>query len=206
MVQVYAVNISNISQQEYEILYSKSSSSRKTRASNCRSRENAVCCITAEALLRYAFKKHLSLTAYELEYNIHGKPRLIGHEGVHFNLSHSGHWVVLAYGTGEVGIDVEKLQDERKVKVARRFYAEEEQRFVFSGEEEQLERFLEIWTAKESYLKYLGTGLQKPLNDFDVCTMQEPRFFTRWLEGYCMTLCTTEEEYQMTVLSPEQLR
>lgn len=206
MVQVYTVNVSNITQQEYEILYSVASPDRRLRADRCRRRENAVCYLAAEALLRYAVKSSLGLSRFTIETNPCGKPSLMGCPDFHFNLSHSGHWVVLACGSTEVGIDVEKIRiDEKNAKIACRFFTQEEQRFVFEKEESYNRRFLEIWTAKESYLKYLGTGMKKSLNSFDVCTMTEPRFDTFWLEDACVSLCTAEQGHQVQMLDLEAL-
>ncbi len=39
-----------------------------------------------------------------------GKPRLSGHPSIHFNLSHSGPWVLCAVHGGPVGIDVEEVR------------------------------------------------------------------------------------------------
>lgn len=206
MIQVYTVNVFNIDQQEYETLYSLASPERKTRADHCRSWENTACCITAEALLRYAVKQALGLSEFTQEMNPHGKPGIQGREDFHFNISHSGHWVVLAWGSSPVGIDVQKPgMEARQEQVARRFLTEEEQRFVFQSGDNRAQRFLEIWTAKESYLKFLGTGLQRSLNSFDVCTMSSPRFYTCWLEESCMTLCTTEKSFQISEIRGESL-
>lgn len=206
MIRVYAVNVGQTNPQTYETLYKNASQERKLRADKCRQRENAYACIAAEALLRYAVKNHLHTREYTLEINAYGKPRIKENPDFHFNISHSGNWVVLACGNSEVGIDVETLRmDEKKEKVARRFFSDAEQQFVFQTEEDTHKRFFQIWTAKESYLKFLGTGLQTPLTSFDVCTMTQPHFFTHWLEEGCMTLCSVEKAYQMELLQPEQL-
>lgn len=205
MISVYAVDISTMSPMTYETLYAAASQERRQRADQCRDREDAACCLTAEALLRFALKAHLSLTCYELEYGSHGKPGVKGHEEFCFNLSHSGHWVVLACGDTPVGIDVEKLRmDAKKERIARRFFTAKEQNFIFCDDETD-RRFFQIWTAKESYLKYLGKGLQKSLDSFCVCTMENPHFFTNWLDDSCMTLCTTDTAYQLEQLRTEQL-
>ena len=203
---VYAVDISQITQKQYSDLYAKASTERQIRADRCRSREDAACCLIAEALLRYAAKQLAGLSEFALEINAHGKPRIQGREDLQFNLSHSGRWVVLAWGGTQVGIDVqENRMNVKKAQITRRFFGQSEQKFVFEKEAEFDRRFLQIWTAKESYLKYLGTGLQRPMNSFDVCTMTEPRFVTHWLEDACVTLCTTEEKQEMQLLEMETL-
>ncbi len=97
-----------------------------------------------------------------------GKPFIVRNNGVHFNVSHSGEWVAVAFGDSDVGIDIEKI---RRVdyRIAERYFS--------AGEKEQLNRlvgddklhfFFELWTMKESYLKLLGKGLTKSLGSFTV--------------------------------------
>lgn len=206
MISIYIVDVSKLTQKQYDVLYFHASPDRKLRADHCRSRENAACCLVSEALLRYAVTQSLGLSEFVLQTNPHGKPYLSEWPGFHFNISHSGNWVALACGDTPVGIDVQQPGDpKRQEGVVRRFFTEAEQRFVFAQPDGRQQRFLEIWTAKESYLKCLGTGLQKPLNSFDVCTMAEPRFYTRWLGESCMTLCTTENGYQISEIKGESL-
>lgn len=91
-----------------------------------------------------------------------------------FSLSHAGRHiaVVLAVAENEseqprVGIDVE-IPHERisKEKLAGRFFS--------SNEKARLEKcgysdaeFLRIWTRKESYLKFVGTGLSGGMKEAD---------------------------------------
>lgn len=206
MIHVYAVDVSLIESACYEALYFAASQERKERSDKCRDRDHACCCLAAEALLRYCVSRHLGITDFSLEKNAHGKPRLKDSSSFHFNISHSGNWVVIACGETEVGIDVEAIRiDSQKEKIARRFYTPQEQSYVFQEQSGVAERFFQIWTAKESYLKYLGTGLQKSLNSFCVRSMEHPNFFFRQLGDCAMTLCTEEKAYQLEFLSPEQL-
>ena len=151
-------------------------------------------------------RSHLGTGEFTLVKNEHGKPRVQSCNDFHFNISHSGHWVVLACGETEVGIDVETIRmDAQKEKITRRFFAQAEQDYVFREKVGEGVRFFQVWTAKESYLKYLGTGLQKALNSFCVRSMKHPNFFFCQLEDYAMTLCTEEKGYQMVFLAPEEL-
>jgi len=102
------------------------------------------------------------------EYSENSKPGLRFYENIHFNISHSGDWVVCAFSSLPVGIDVEKI---RKVNfdIARRFFSDEEVNQLFSlPKRDQTEFFFDLWTIKESYLKAIGTGLTRSLNSFTV--------------------------------------
>jgi 4'-phosphopantetheinyl transferase len=96
-----------------------------------------------------------------------GKPYLPGHP-VHFNLSHSGEWVVAALAASPVGIDVERIKP-NKLRIARRFFTEKEFAAIIAQPEDlQPDYFFELWTLKESYLKATGKGLTQSLGSFSV--------------------------------------
>ncbi len=205
MVCVLCLNIQDFPQGLYDSLYALASPSRRQRADRCRNSQDALRCITGEALLRKVLRDRLQNQNPHIVQEPGGKPRVEQLPGFHFNLSHAASWVVLAWGDSPVGIDVEAVA-RGKERLARRFFSPEEQAYIFSSAQEVPERFTQIWTAKESYLKYLGTGLSTPLTSFCTRTMSSPRFFSRILEdGAVLTLCTREDTWEMAFLNPEQL-
>lgn len=203
MVSVLCFDMTQLETAHWEELYRKASPERKARADAYRRSEDRCRCLAAEALLRYA----LGTADYTVEKNAHGKPRIVGREDFHYNLSHAGNWVVIAYGPEEVGIDIEKISwDAGKERLARRFFTENEQAYVFREEAHQPQRFFQIWTGKESYLKYLGTGLSKALDSFDVLAMNAPLCRRiPFAEGYSLSLCSREQAYTLTFLESAQL-
>lgn len=192
---------------DYAALYAQASPERRARADRYLRREDGLRCLAAEALLRYGVRQALGLQNFTLEKGPQGKPFLAGREDFHFNLSHSGQWVVLAWGGSPVGVDVEEVRMDRgREALAHRFFTPEEQDYVFRQEDSRDTRFYEIWTGKESYLKYLGTGLRKSLLSFSVLSLEALRFHRFFLpEGYCLTLCTQEETCTLEKLGPDRL-
>ena len=97
-----------------------------------------------------------------------GKPYFQGNP-VFFNISHSGDRVIVALAPCEVGCDVEQ-KSSNAMKVAKRFFGEEEYNVLLAAEDEN-ERdklFRDMWTLKESVLKCCGEGLRRPLRDFSL--------------------------------------
>jgi len=196
MIQVKYVRIFEITMEIYQELYKKASLDRKNRADRYRHDEDRICCITADALLRYVVKKELMREVFEVERNSFGKPYVKDTGNFFYNISHSGDAVMIAYGDREVGVDVEKLRvDIEGEKLARRYFTDAECSYIFEAEEaDRAERFFRIWTAKESYVKYLGTGLRKSLNSFDVLSMKDPVFSGGMIEdNYYMMICASEK-------------
>lgn len=101
-----------------------------------------------------------------------GKPRLsAGTDSLHFSASHSGDLALVAVaGDREVGVDVERCRPGLDPwRIARRFFASEEQRALAARSGRDLdEGFLELWTAKEAYVKALGLGLSHAFDRFCV--------------------------------------
>lgn len=139
------------------------------------------------------------------EYGKHGKPRLtdkllerIGK--FEFNLSHSKDYAVLAVSDKTVGIDVEHIRKNR-LSVAKRFFCKEEYEDILSvSEEEQDKRFLEYWTMKEAYVKYLGTGMSTAFDSFLIKRLEngisvvekDNIYFATWFledTDYCISVC-----------------
>ncbi|MCR4829670.1 MAG: 4'-phosphopantetheinyl transferase superfamily protein [Bacteroidales bacterium] len=90
-------------------------------------------------------------------YGSHGKPYLTNYEELYFNISHCRQAIVTAVSGREVGVDVEgsrKFSD----GLLQRAYNEEEQAMVKSSDEPEKE-FARLWTRKEAYFKWTGTGI-----------------------------------------------
>ena len=144
------------------------------------------------------------------EYNPAGKPSLTsdGATAVHFNLSHSDQWaLVAATHIGPVGVDIEKRRPlEDVLRLAQTAFSrnelEELRSLAPSGREDA---FFAGWTRKEAYIKARGDRLAL-LGDFDVSLASDlPRLTRvagtasateRWaltsfvpLEGYAGALC-----------------
>jgi 4'-phosphopantetheinyl transferase len=125
--------------------------------------------LLGEVLLRYILGRKLGIQirAITFKKSDNGKPYLENKEA-HFNLSHSGDWVAMALSDGEVGIDVEVVRPVN-YRIAERFFSTEEVALLNSKEgDEKLDYFFDLWTLKESFLKFTGTGLTRSLNSFSI--------------------------------------
>ncbi len=118
--------------------------------------------MAAELTLRALLAEHTGadLGSFRFLRTAQGKP--YAEHAPHFNLSHSGDWLLCAVSDTPVGVDIERP---RKVSPAliRRVCTPAELAFLAG----QPERFLQVWTAKEAYLKYLGTGIRCDLRKID---------------------------------------
>ena len=96
----------------------------------------------------------------KIEITKSGKPFFENIADLHFNISHSGSEVAIAFSTNPVGFDMEVLDRKRDcLAIAERFFTAEESREVKMAGDSANKLFARLWTAKESMLKLSGEGL-----------------------------------------------
>ena len=98
----------------------------------------------------------------EIHYSTEGKPFVEG--GNHFNISHSGDYVVLAEADSPVGVDVERVADIGIDDDLRNAALTEKEK---SWVKDSLLRFYVVWTRKESLIKCEGRGFTSEPNEID---------------------------------------
>jgi len=139
--------------------------------------------LLGETLARYMISSHTgeSLENIEFEYGKHGKPLLRGRDDIHFNISHSGNFIACTLSPSPIGIDVQTITS-ANLNIAKRFFTENEYGYIL--EEDSAARFCRVWTMKESYVKYLGSGISAtPLRSFDVLKLPADMFREIELDG-----------------------
>lgn len=166
---INCLNISQLSNDDYEWLRNEVSEERRIKADCFYFKIDSYRSVCAELLLQYSlFENNNQFVEIDLAYNKYGKPTIINNKNFFFNLSHSGDWVVLAYGTAEVGVDIEKIQMGRE-RISDEIFREEEREYIYSSVGmERIRRVTQIWTLRESYIKYLGTGFSTEMNTFSI--------------------------------------
>ena len=215
MVEIYAVSINeNIDENMFCKLVSLLPLEKQERISRFRIREDAIRSLVGDILVRTVICRRLRIKNSDitLSKNEYGKPFLKDRKDCHFNLSHSGKWVVCAVDNRPVGIDVEKV-NKVDLNIARRFFTSEEYDDLKSMKaEEQALYFFDLWTLKESYIKAAGGGLSIPLDSFSfkiangniiMSTDNEFKdcYFKQYFidTGYKMSVCSWGKEFPNTV-------
>lgn len=126
----------------------------------------------------------------------HGKPYFSG-GGPGFSISHSGGYWVCALYDGPVGVDVQHHQRCAARSIARRHFHPDEYAWL---EAVGFSRFYDLWAARESYVKFTGSGID---DDFGkICiTEKAPGLFrsgdawiysVKFLESYSLCVCCGE--------------
>ncbi|NPD91608.1 4'-phosphopantetheinyl transferase family protein [Xylanibacter muris] len=97
----------------------------------------------------------------DLGYEQNGKPFIVGHPEVCFNISHCRKAAACAVDGCPVGVDVETLRPFRE-ELACHVLSGSEYAAVVGSENPETE-FIRLWTMKESFLKLTGEGIRTDL-------------------------------------------
>ena len=134
------------------------------------------------------------LTESCLRYSDNEKPVV---DGLFFNVSHAGDYVVGVLSDCEVGCDIEKNAN-APLEVAEHYFYHSELAYIKAAKNKD-KAFFTLWTLKESYMKMTGRGMSLPLDSFEVVPTAEgfvlgksserPCFFeTMEFDGYIFSV------------------
>ena len=132
--------------------------------------------IVARGILRQLLGNYLKISPnkIEFEYSDRGKPSLaasIGNSSLQFNVSHSLEYALYGFTNNHlIGVDLEFLREMRDAaELAKSIFTNREFQLIANlTYEEQQRVFFQFWTAKEAYLKAIGTGLSDSLSDIEI--------------------------------------
>jgi len=121
-------------------------------------------CVLAYQLLKQGLSEVYGLTENPIfEYNEHGKPAIVGHPEIFFNLSHCKEAAVCAISDRPIGVDVESVRA-FKDSLVRYTMNDAEIRQIETAEDQAV-AFIKLWTMKEAALKLEGTGISKDMKE-----------------------------------------
>ena len=88
--------------------------------------------------------------------------------GIQFNVSHSGEFVFMGFAYEKrIGVDIEKINLSFQYQcISDKFLSKKEIEDI--NKSKNIEKFYNLWTAKEAYVKAIGIGLFKEFKSFSV--------------------------------------
>ena len=134
---------------------------------------------------------------FQVEKTPLGKPYFSQARELHFSISHSGAYWACAVADYPVGLDLQVRRKKYSFRIAERFFHPDEKTYLLGNGD-----FYAVWTAKESYVKYTGTGIGEGFDRFAVADETgmlnyvkiqgdcgpELRM-TEIIENYCCCIC-----------------
>lgn len=130
-----------------------------------------------------------------LETNPWGKPSFSLRPDLHFSITHSGDWWLCGFSVRPLGLDLQVHRSHAApAALSRRFFHPMEDAFL---SREGYRSFFDLWSAKESWVKYTGRGFfddpgsfsaVSDTGDFPVMDGAQLRLLP-FAPGYSLCLC-----------------
>lgn len=187
MLEFYHYDISGMSDEEFEKMYLGSDKNRKEKADKLKKDPAKKLSIASGELARQAIAEKFNIDKKDVRFRVEkgGKPYAEG-LSVNFSISHSGTIALCAVSDKPVGVDIERIRDV-DLSVAKKHFAPDEQDYVFEKLSLSRQRFFEVWTRKEAYVKMLGKGIAY-FPEFS--TMGDKNIVTHIRNRYIVSVCT----------------
>lgn len=192
----------------------------------------------ADKILEYGFQEQFDVpyVREQVQRGVHGKPVWTAHKNICFNVSNTAGLVACALSYQEVGVDTERVRAVR-LPIVKRCCQDSEISYIMrqsqnifiepEGKKDrkeylklelnisQQQRFFQLWTLKESYIKMTGEGMFFPMREVsftiedkegeqEIISNQQGFFVQRQIRDYWISLCTAKQtavEWQEVYLS-----
>lgn len=170
MTEVYCLKIDkDITDEQINCLKKIITEENSKRIEKLRFKTDVLRTLYGELLVRYTVSKFLGLDTDKIKIrrDKFNKPYFLDLP-LHFNISHSGDYVVCAVSSHSIGIDIEEISN-IDINIAQKFFSKDEWEYLLNLDPpNRKSAFFELWTIKESYIKFIGKGMYMPLNSFSV--------------------------------------
>ena len=222
MLEVTALKLEKtVGDDIYAQLLTLVSDEKRKKAGRFRFEKDAQRTVLGDVMARCAICRHTGVRNSEIAFseNRYGKPMLQQPDGIHFNIAHSGNWIVCALDRFAVGVDVEVIKPIGQ-DIAKRFFSTREHEYIMGqAEPARTAEFFKIWTLKESFIKADGRGMSIPLDSFSILPEEadqsirivadvEVGFYQTYLDSKSVfALCATHSLEPVVVrpLTPQSL-
>ncbi len=142
------------------------------------------------------FNPGLNESDIAMSRNKNGKP-FTGNVKTNFNISKSENLIVIAFtDNSEIGIDIEKISGDKIFSKLDVFFSGNEIEKI--QRDKSLKTFFKLWTRKESFLKFLGTGITDTVNKISLATDRnkiETEIFSKSDEAYINSFFVSDKIY-----------
>lgn len=207
MIDIFVCKISeHISNSKFEELLSIISPEKQERIKRMRFKKDALCSLYGELIIRFDAAKICGICEKDIiiETGKCGKP-YFKNLPLHFNISHSGVYVACAICDKNIGIDIEVNESVDYRAILKHLSKSEEEYIRNQNGDFGSMTFNKIWTLKEAYVKWLGTGLNRQLNSFSINILNgniyvsdpflknTPIFKQMVMDDIILSFCVTKE-------------
>ena len=162
------------------------SEQRREQALKFKHEQGQRLCVLAYLLLKQALREGYGITENPVfEYNEHGKPSIVGHPEICFNLSHCKEAAVCVVSDQPIGVDVESIREFKESLV--NYTMNDDEIAQINSAEHPAAAFIRLWTMKEATMKLIGTGISNDMKT--VIDTTKYKYTTVNRQRYIYTVC-----------------
>lgn len=138
------------------------------RTARYHQRKDQIRFITGKGMLRLILADYLGASPKEIIFKrgFHNKPFVAHPMEVHFNVSYSNNWIIIAVSPVPLGVDIEYIKSNFPYQeIMHDCFTKEEREAIMASSLPQ-HQFFRLWTRKEALVKATSQGLDDNLRDF----------------------------------------
>jgi 4'-phosphopantetheinyl transferase len=141
---------------------------RLNKANRYKSNKDRNLSLAAGLVLNMGLKEFYNLKENEIDIGLseYGKPYVVNHPEINFNIAHSNSMSICVFSSTRVGCDIEQVR-KFNVDVMNRCYSNKEIEYINKADNKDL-AFTRIWLHKEAFLKNIGTGLNDNMKNISI--------------------------------------
>lgn len=190
MLKVYYAKIDALyNQEKYLAYYQELPKARQKRTDNYIDEEDRIRSVAAFTLLvKLLNDNKISYQNDDFKIDQNGKLYL-SNSDIYLNLSHSGSYVIAAISDAPVGVDVERINNNHKIKELIKYVLDDKETNEFNKSQNQIKDFYLMWTKKESYIKCIGKGLSAGMSTINISKLKDYRFKCFDKENHQFAIC-----------------
>ena len=171
---------------DLEAALNEISEQRREQALKFKFEQGQRLCVLAYQLLKQGLRELYGITENPIfTYNEHGKPSIVGHPDIFFNLSHCKEAAICVISDQPVGVDIESIREYKGSLV--NYTMNEAEIAEIQQAENPASRFIRLWTMKEATMKLIGTGISNDMKT--VIDTTKYKYTTVDKQRYIYTIC-----------------
>lgn len=143
----------------------------------------------AYEMLKEILENNFGYSNVIIKKDSNGKPYLVNIDEICFSISHKDYYIIIAISNLKIGIDIETYHNNND-NIQSKFFSYNEQIYI-NDEKNNQERFYEVWTKKEAFIKARNEHSIFTMNQFDV--------FNKEIKNNFYTVKTTEYIYSLYI-------
>lgn len=122
--------------------------------------------VVTRGILRILLGQHADQSPKAIGFTVgsNKKPQLNCFPDLHYNVSHSGDWILIGIANRTIGVDLEKINTDFLFQDVIAYSFSEAEKTHLAMNQNNSAVFYQLWTRKEAFVKATGQGIDANFN------------------------------------------